>query len=63
MLSSNLKRIREKQGLSQQKLSDISGVARNTISLIEVNKRISPGINIIKSLAEALNITVEELIK
>ena len=63
MLSSNLKRFREEKGLSQQRLSDISGVARNTISLIEVNKRISPGINIIKSLAKALNITVEELIK
>ena len=55
----NLKKIRNFQQLSQQKLSDISGVPKRTIENIERNDncKVSTAIK----LAKALNVTLDEL--
>lgn len=55
-----LKKIRERQGLSQTDLSIKSGVLQTTISAIE--RGTDPTGKIISRLATALNITTDELL-
>ena len=55
----NLKKIRNFQQLSQQKLSDISGVPKRTIENIERNDNCKESTAI--KLAKALNVTLDEL--
>lgn len=56
----NLKKKREEKKLSQRELQKISGIAHNTISQYENNKRKIPLKNAI-ILAEKLEIKIEEL--
>ncbi len=61
--SSKIKRIREKMGLSQEKLARLADVSNNTIINIEAGKQQNPTVDTIKKIAEALNVSVEDLIK
>lgn len=56
-----LRKEREKQGLSQEKLAEIAGVHRTHLSKIELNK-ISPTILISEKLADALKVELSKLI-
>lgn len=60
-LSENLKRIREKNGISQQELSKKSGVPIGTIRGIEQGRRADPQWSTIQAIAAALGITCHEL--
>ena len=53
---------RKKQGLSHQKLADLAGIHRSTISLIETGKRI-PTILVCLKIADALNVSLDALLK
>lgn len=57
----NLKKIRNEKGLSQQKLSDISGVPKRTIEDIEKNSNGNTRVNTAILLADALEVTLDEL--
>lgn len=59
-VKTNVKAYREKLGMSQQKLSDLSGVGRSTVSNIETGKYI-PGVDIALMLAKALRCRVEDI--
>lgn len=59
-LSLNLKRLREKRGLSQEALAEKADLSQNTLSMIE-NKRKFCGLNTIRSLAKALKCEETEL--
>lgn len=59
--SSNLKKIREKRGLSQSKLGAMAGVNQTTIARWE-NKEIAPSIDNVEDLANALNISLPDLL-
>lgn len=64
-ISTKLKEIREKQGLSQRKLAEISGVKKRLIQLYEqrendINKG---GAYTLYSLATALNVKVEDILE
>lgn len=50
-----LKKLREEKGFSQQKLADMCGVVRQTITMIEagVNK---PSVSLAKKLGESLEV-------
>ena len=58
-----VKRLREKAGLSQEKLARLADVSNNTIINIEAGKQDNPTIETLKKTAKALNISIEELIK
>lgn len=58
-----VKRLREKMGLSQEKLARLADVSNNTIINIEAGKQNNPTIETLKKIAKALNISIEELIK
>ncbi len=57
-----LQRLRRKRGWTQEFLSFESNLTRNYISLLERGER-SPTLNTIASLAEALDVGVDEFIK
>lgn len=58
-----LRRMREKRHLSQQELSEKSGVPQPIISQIEIGHVKSPGIQVLYKLACALRCTVDDLIE
>lgn len=60
--SNKIKRLREKLGLSQEKLARLSDVSNNTIINIEAGKQQNPTVETIKKISKALNVSVEELI-
>lgn len=55
-----LAEIRKAQGLSQEQLSELSGVARVTIARIETG-RTSPNMETMKRLADVLNVPLDVL--
>ncbi len=59
-MSGNLKRLREQQALSLTDLAQKSGVNRITIHRIENGKQ-KPMPRTVRKLAEALQVSVEEL--
>ena len=58
----NLKRIRRNQGYSLKDLSIKANISRSYISEIE-NLKKNPSLTTAKKLADALNTTIDELIK
>lgn len=58
-----VKRLREKTGLSQEKLARLADVSNNTIINIEAGKQDNPTIETLKKIAKALNMPIEDLIK
>lgn len=61
ILGENIKKIRERAGLSIRKLADISGVSKSVISEIESGKSQKPRYETISKLAIALNTTTDIL--
>ena len=58
----NLRRAREKAGLSQEALADKADMHRNEISLLERGRR-EPKIGTVARLAKALGVTSCDLLK
>jgi transcriptional regulator with XRE-family HTH domain len=61
-LANNLKRLRENKGLTQEKLASLCKVSPECICQYEKNKR-KPSIDILRSLSQALDCSVDDLIK
>jgi transcriptional regulator with XRE-family HTH domain len=57
----HLRRLREMQNLSQQELADLADVAKITVQRIE-NAKFSATIDVLISLARALNVPVKQLV-
>jgi len=62
-IAKTVKRLREKTGLSQEKLARLADVSNNTIINIEAGKQDNPTIETLKKIAKALNMPIEDLIK
>lgn len=58
----NLKKLREKKGLSQDRLAKLADVANNTIIKIEQGENINPRLDTLRKIAKALEVSVDELI-
>jgi DNA-binding XRE family transcriptional regulator len=61
-LARKVKQLREKLGLSQEKLARLADVSNNTIINIEAGKQDNPTIDTLKKVAKVLSIPVEDLI-
>ena len=61
-LGSNLKRLRNEQGWSQEEFADRAGIHRTYVSDIERAAR-NPTITIVEKLAKALKVTASALIE
>ena len=62
-IAKTVKRLREKIGISQEKLARLADVSNNTIINIEAGKQGNPTIETLKKIAKALNTPIEDLIK
>ncbi len=62
-IAKTVKRLREKTGLSQEKLARLADVSNNTIINIEAGKQNNPTIETLKKIAKALEVGVDDLIK
>lgn len=62
VFSGTLHDLREKRGISQQRLSELAGLNRNYVSDVERGRR-NPCLNNIVKLAEALDVAPAELFR
>jgi transcriptional regulator with XRE-family HTH domain len=62
-LAKTVKRLREKMGISQEKLARIADVSNNTIINIEAGKQDNPTIDTVKKIANALEVSIDKLLK
>jgi len=62
-ISINIKKYRNKLGISQDKLSKLADVTYNTIIKIESGANINPTIETLSKIAKALDVGVDDLIK
>lgn len=61
ILAHNVKELRKRKTLSQEKLSEITGLSVNEIGRIERNKTIT-GLGVLHALAKGLDISPERLL-
>lgn len=60
-LGTNVRRLREARGLSQQRLAELSGIPRPTWASLETGTA-NPTLAVLSKAAGALNVSIEELI-
>ncbi len=59
----NIKQIRQAKDLNRKQLAELSGVPSRTIDDWENNRRIPRDVYQLKKVADALDVTIEDLIK
>jgi transcriptional regulator with XRE-family HTH domain len=62
MLSTNLKKLRKQKKLSQDNLARLANIPYNTLVKIESGKSNNPTFETLSKLADALNISIDELV-
>lgn len=62
MIGNNLRRLRKKKGLSQERLARLADISLNTLTKIESGFAKKPTIQTVVKLARALNISLDELV-
>ena len=62
-IGKNIKKLRNKLGLSQEKLAKKSGVKYTTLTKIESNVIKKPSVMVMAKIAKALGVSIEKLIK
>jgi len=60
-LSINLKKLREKKKLSQDRLAKLADIANNTIIKIEQGENTNPTLATLKKIAKALGVSLDDL--
>jgi transcriptional regulator with XRE-family HTH domain len=63
MLAENIKRLRVKKGLSQEKLARLADISNNTLIKIEQGIAKEPTITTVSKIASALEVSIDELVK
>jgi len=58
----NLVKLRKQKGWSQEKLATVSGISYNTLIKLERGGILNPKIETVVKLAEALNVSLDELV-
>jgi transcriptional regulator with XRE-family HTH domain len=63
IMAKNIKKYRDKKGISQDKLSKLAGITLHTITKIESGATSDPRIETVKKIANALGVSIDDLIK
>lgn len=63
IIAKNIKKYRDKLGISQDKLSKLAGVTLHTIAKIETGSTADPRIETLRKIAVALDVSVDDLIQ
>ena len=61
MIKNRLKELREERGISQERLSELSGISRTTLSKIENNEEVSVNTRTIARLADVFDVNPSEI--
>jgi transcriptional regulator with XRE-family HTH domain len=62
-VSNNIRKIRQKKGISQDRLSKKADLALNTIVKIETGESPNPTVETLEKIAKALGVSVADLFK
>jgi len=62
-IGENIKKLRTKQGLSQDDLARKAELKYSTLAKIEGDFVTKPGVQMIAKIAKALNVSIEDLLK
>ena len=62
-IANNLKKIRQKRGISQDRLSKLADLSLNTVANVESGLNPNPTIETLLKIANALDVGVDDLIK
>ena len=62
MLSENIKKIRKKKGISQDKLAKLADVTHTTLVKIESGSNDNPTVKTLRKIADALGVGLDELV-
>ena len=62
-VSENIRKLRQKKGISQDRLSKDADIALNTVVKIEIGENPNPTVNTLEKIAKALDVSVAELFK
>lgn len=62
MLAKNIKKLRARKGLSQEKLARLADISNNTLIKIEQGIARKPTITTIAKIASVLEISIDELV-
>ena len=63
VIAENLKKYRKKKGISQDKLSKLADITYNTIIKIESGATYNPRVETLKNIADALGVSIDDLMK
>jgi transcriptional regulator with XRE-family HTH domain len=63
MISLNIRNLRQKRGISQDRLSKMADLSLNTIVKIESGKNPNPTIKTLFRIAKSFNVKVDDLLK
>ena len=63
IIAKNIKKFRQKRGISQDRLSKIADITYGTVIKIESGVTYDPRVGTLKRLADALNIKIDDLIR
>lgn len=61
MIKNRLKELRTERGISQEKLVEMTGISRTTLSKIENNEEVNVNTRTIAKLAEAFEVEPSEI--
>ena len=62
-IGKNLKKLRQENGISQDRLSKLADLSLNTLVTVESGANPNPTIETLTRIAKALNVGVDDLIK
>ncbi len=62
-IGQNIKKLRKKKSISQDKLSKLADISLNTVVKLELDQSPNPTLDTLKKIAKALDITIDDLIK
>ena len=62
MLAENIRKLRIKKGLSQEKLARLADISNNTLIKIEMGMAKEPTITTVTKIANALEVSIDELV-
>ena len=62
MLAKNIRNLRIKKGLSQEKLARLADISNNTLVKIEMGMAKEPTITTVIKIANALDVSIDELV-
>ncbi|NLJ39633.1 MAG: helix-turn-helix transcriptional regulator [Candidatus Atribacteria bacterium] len=62
-IGENIRKYRQQKGMSQDRLSKLANVAFHTIVKIESGETTNPTIETVKKIADALGVSLDDLMK